>query len=112
MIYSSNVLTVFLQSIFKLINEKISYKYILKIIGYKIVHLTLGIIIFVLFNSPKHLEIFHNFLNGRHANMSFTMEFIHILTVFYHQPISLVLFTDLLIDACEFALVGLNYTMN
>ena len=27
--------------------------------------------IFVLFTSLKHLEAFHNFLNGRHANMSF-----------------------------------------
>ena len=34
------------------------------------------------------------------------------LTVFYHLPISLVLFTHSLIDAFEFALVGLNYTMN
>ena len=30
--------------------------------------------IFVLFTSPKHLEAFRNFLNGRHANMSFTTE--------------------------------------
>ena len=30
--------------------------------------------IFVLFTSPKHLETFFNFLNGRHANMSFTIE--------------------------------------
>ena len=30
--------------------------------------------IFVLFTSPKHLEAFRNFLNGRHANMSFTIE--------------------------------------
>ena len=34
------------------------------------------------------------------------VEFIHILIVFYHLPISLVLFTHSLIDACEFALVG------
>ena len=31
------------------------------------------------------------------------VEFIHILTAFYHLPISLVLFTHSLIDACEFA---------
>ena len=101
--------------------------------------------IFVLFTSPKHLEAFRNFLNGRHANLSFTIErekqnrmsfldiaiiredrtfttsvyhkptlvvFIHILTVFYHLPISLVTFTHSLIDAFEFALVGLNCTMN
>ena len=30
--------------------------------------------IFVLFNSPQHLQAFRNFLNGRHANMSFTIE--------------------------------------
>ena len=30
--------------------------------------------IFVLFTSPKHLEAFRNFLNGRHANLSFTTE--------------------------------------
>ena len=29
--------------------------------------------IFVLFVSPKHLEVFQNFLNDRHANMSFTI---------------------------------------
>ena len=40
------------------------------------------------------------------------VEFIHILTAFYHLPISLVLSTHSLIDANEFAQVGLNYTMN
>ena len=30
--------------------------------------------IFVLFTSPKHLEAFRNFLNGRHSNMSFAIE--------------------------------------
>ena len=30
--------------------------------------------IFVLFTSPLHLEAFQNFLNGQHANMSFTIE--------------------------------------
>ena len=30
--------------------------------------------IFVLFTSPKHLEAFHNFLNGRHVNRSFTFQ--------------------------------------
>ena len=30
--------------------------------------------IFVLFTSPKHLEAFCNFLNGRHANVSLTIE--------------------------------------
>ena len=30
--------------------------------------------IFVLLTSPKHLEAFRNFLNGLHANMSFTFQ--------------------------------------
>ena len=30
--------------------------------------------IFALFTSPKHLEAFRNFLNGRHANMSFAIK--------------------------------------
>ena len=101
--------------------------------------------IFVLFTSPKHLEAFRNFLNGRHSNMSFAIErekqnrmsFLDIAIIcedktfttsvyrkptfsgvytyldrFYHLPISLVLFTHSLIDACEFTLVGLKYTMN
>ena len=41
-----------------------------------------------------------------------SMEFIHILTAFHHLPISSVLFTHSLINACEFAQAGLNYTMN
>ena len=40
------------------------------------------------------------------------MEFIHILTAFYHLPISLVLFTQSLIDASEYDQVGLNYILN
>ena len=40
------------------------------------------------------------------------VEFIHILTDFYHLPVSLVLFTHSLIDACEFAQVVLNHAMN
>ena len=40
------------------------------------------------------------------------MEFIHILVAFYHLPISLVLFTNSLLDASEYAQVGLNYTLN
>ena len=30
--------------------------------------------LFYLATSPKHLEAFHNFLNGRHADMSLTIE--------------------------------------
>ena len=30
--------------------------------------------IFVLFTSPKHVEASRNFLNGRHANISFAIE--------------------------------------
>ena len=37
------------------------------------------------------------------------VEFIHILTVFYHLPRSLVLFTPLLLYPCEFALAEPNY---
>ena len=40
------------------------------------------------------------------------VEFIHILTDFYHLSISLVLFTHSLTDACEFALVELNHAIN
>ena len=40
------------------------------------------------------------------------MEFIHILTDFYHLPISSVLFTQSLIDVSEYAQVGLNHTLN
>ena len=36
---------------------------------------------------------------------------IHILTDFYHLPISLVQFTDSVIDAFEYAQVGLNHAM-
>ena len=36
------------------------------------------------------------------------VDFTHILTDFYHLPVSLVLFTHSPIDACEFAQVGLN----
>ena len=98
--------------------------------------------IFVLFTSPKHLEAFHIFLNGRHANLSFTIErekqnrmsfldiaiiredktfttsvyrkptFSGVDTHFDSLPISLVMFTHSLIDAFEFALVGLICTMN
>ena len=38
--------------------------------------------------------------------------FIHSLTAFYNLPISLVLFTHSIIDACKIAQVGLNYLMN
>ena len=49
--------------------------YTLKRIGYKIVHYRRYVDgIFVLFTSPQHLEAFENFLNGRHANMSFTID--------------------------------------
>ena len=40
------------------------------------------------------------------------VEFMHILTPFYHLLTSLVLFTHSLIDAWEFAQVGRNYSMN
>ena len=101
--------------------------------------------IFVLFTSPKHLEAFRNFLNGRHANMSFTIErerqsrmffldiaiiredktfiasvcrkpsFSEVYTHFDSFLASAYEFGTVshsLVDACEFALVGGNYTMN
>ena len=40
------------------------------------------------------------------------VEFVQILTTFHHLSVHVVLFAQLLIDACEFAVVGLNYTMN
>ena len=40
------------------------------------------------------------------------VEFTYIFIAFYHPPISLVLFTNLLIDAAEYAQVKLNYTLN
>ena len=36
----------------------------------------------------------------------------YILKAFYHLPVSLVLFRPTLLDVCEFAKVGLNYTLN
>ena len=36
----------------------------------------------------------------------------HILTAFYHLLISFVLYTHSLIDALEYAQVGLSYTLN
>ena len=40
------------------------------------------------------------------------VEFIHILTAFYHPPTSLVLITNSLMGASEYAQVGLNCTLN
>ena len=40
------------------------------------------------------------------------VEFIQILTDFYHLRISLALFTHSLIDACEFALIEVNHAIN
>ena len=58
-----------------------------------------------LFLKIKHLPLLSN------VNLPL-VEFIHIFTDFYHLPISLVLFTHSLIDACEFAQVLLNHAMN
>ena len=52
------------------------------------------------------------FTTSVYRKTTFSGHFIHILTAFYHLPINLLLFTHLLIDACEFAQVGLNFTMN
>ena len=40
------------------------------------------------------------------------MEFIQILTAFYHLPINLILHTHSPIDVSEFAQVGINYSLN
>ena len=40
------------------------------------------------------------------------VEFIHIFPSFYHLPIRLALFTHSLIDASDYAQVGLYYTLN
>ena len=40
------------------------------------------------------------------------VEFIHMLTDFYYLPISFALFTHSLTDACKFAQVVVNYTVN
>ena len=38
--------------------------------------------------------------------------FVHILTIFYHLPITVVLFTHSLFDAFKIAQAGLNFTLN
>ena len=43
---------------------------------------------------------------------TFSVEFIHILTPFYHLPIPFVLPTKSLTNSFEFGQVRLNYTMN
>ena len=40
------------------------------------------------------------------------VQFMHILTAFHYLLLSLVLFTQSLIEATEYAQVGLNYTLN
>ena len=40
------------------------------------------------------------------------VEFMHMLTAFYHLPISFALFTLSLTDTCKFAQVAVNYTVN
>ena len=53
------------------------------------------------------------FAKIKHLPLLFPLlDFIHILTAFYHLPISFVLYTHSLIDAPEYAQAGLNYRMN
>ena len=58
------------------------------------------------------------FMNIKHLPLLFTVnlplvEFIHILKAsLYTLPLSLVMFTNSLKDASEFAQVGLSYAMN
>ena len=99
--------------------------------------------IFVSFTSPKHLEAFQNFLNGRHANKPFTIErekqdrmsFFDVQITRKYKAITTCVYlksnfsgiythfdsflpstykfgTYSLLHDCEFAHVGLNYTIN
>ena len=58
-----------------------------------------------IFVKIKHLPLLPN------VNLPL-VEFIHILTAFCHLPLSLVLYTHLLVDASKLAQVGLIYTLN
>ena len=58
-----------------------------------------------LFVTIKHLQILST------VNLPL-VEFVHILTTFYHLPTSLVLFTNSLIDASEYARVGRNHKIS
>ena len=54
-----------------------------------------------LFVKIKHLRLFSTITLP-------LVEFIHVLTTFFHPIISLVLFTHSLVDASKYAQVGLN----
>ena len=57
------------------------------------------------------LQIIHE--NKKFAtSVNWKTKFMQILGAFYHQLISLLLSTDLLIHASEYTQVGLNYTQN
>ena len=58
--------------------------------------------IFIIFKELSIKQITQIFLEGERPT----------LTAFYYQPISLILFTHSLIDACRYAQVGLNCTLN
>ena len=63
------------------------------------------------------LLIYRLYVKIKHLPPLFTInlplvEFIHILIAFYHLSIRQVQFTHLLIDASEYAQVGLNCTLN
>ena len=62
-------------------------------------------LIYILFVKIKHLPLLFT------LNL-LLVEFIYILTAFYDLPIKLVLLTHSLMDAPEYAQVGLNYTPN
>ena len=51
--------------------------------------------------------MYRSFVMIKHLKLTL-VEFVHILTAFYHLPINLVLFTQLVIDTSKYAQVGLN----
>ena len=52
------------------------------------------------------------FTTSVYRKTTFIGVYTHFNSFYYHLPICMVLVTHSLIDAREFALVGLNYTMN
>ena len=60
---------------------------------------------FRLFVTLKHLSFLSN------INLPLK-ELMNILTAFYNLPVSLILFTHLLLDACKYTQFALNYTLN
>ena len=102
------------------------FLYTLKRIGYKIVHLSLSIITTGIAMLICHLQLemksktecpflmYRLFVKIQHLPFLSTVnlhlvEFIHILTAFYHLPLNLVLFTQSLIGASKYAQVNISH---